>query len=119
MKTRVAARHFELTPEIRDHAEESFASLEKYFDQIISCELTLDVEKHRKLAELQVKVHGQVLTATEQSDDMYVTIEGAFDKARTQLKKYKGKLKNKNPKRVAAIESVVTKPETDADAVDY
>jgi hypothetical protein len=35
------------------------------------------------------------------------------------LKKYKGKLRDKDPKRIASIASKATKPETDPDAVDF
>ena len=46
MNTKVTARHFELTPEIKSLAEENFDGLQRYFDHIISCHLILDVEKH-------------------------------------------------------------------------
>ena len=91
MNTKISARHFELTEEIKELAEENFESLQRYFDHIIACDLVLDIEKHRKLAELRVKVYNQTLTSTEESDKMHVSIESVFDKARGQLKKYKGK----------------------------
>lgn len=119
MNTNVTARHFELTAEIKSLADENFTSLEKYFDRIISCDLILDVEKHRKMAEVQTKVYGQTLRATSESSDMYVSIEAAFDKASAQLKKYKGKLKHKDPKEIKATANDATRPETDVDAVDY
>ncbi|MDD4051931.1 MAG: ribosome-associated translation inhibitor RaiA [candidate division Zixibacteria bacterium] len=119
MKTRISARHFDLTPELKDLAEENFASLERYYNNIISVHLILDVEKHRKMAETQIKVYGQTISSTEESGDMYASIEAVFDKAREQLKKYKGKLRDKDPKRIASIASKATKPETDPDAVDF
>lgn len=119
MNTTVTARHFELTPEIKNLAEQNFDSLNRYFDHIISCHLILDVEKHRKLAELQIKVFGQTLRSTGETDDMFVSIESAFDKARGQLKKYKGKLKQKNPREISTAQADAAKPETDVDSVDY
>jgi putative sigma-54 modulation protein len=119
MNTKVTARHFELTPEIKNLAEDNFDALLKYFDHIISCHLILDVEKHRKLAELQIKVFGQTLRATGETDDMYVSIESAFDKARSQLKKYKGKLKQRNPKEINTAQADASRPDTDVDSVDF
>jgi len=119
MNTKVTARHFELTPEIKNLAEENFEGLLRYFDHIISCHLILDVEKHRKLAELQIKVFGQTIRAKDETDDMYVSIESAFDKAHRQLKKYKGKLKQKNPKQINVAQAEAAKPDTDVDSVDY
>jgi len=119
MNTKLTARHFELTPELKNRAEENFDSLQKFHDQIISCHLILDVEKHRKMAEMQIKVHGQVLTSTEESDDMHVSIEAVFDKARQQLKKYKEKLKLKDSRKIAIVQSEAAKPHTDVDSIDY
>lgn len=119
MNTKVTARHFELTSEIKSLAEENFDGLLRYFDHIISCHLILDVEKHRKLAELQVKVFGQTLRSTGETDDMYVSIESAFDKARTQLKKYKGKLKQRNPREINTAQAEAARPDTDVDSVEY
>ena len=50
---------------------------------------------------------------------MYVSIETAFDKARGQLKKYKGKLKEKRPKEINIAQADATKPKTDDESVDY
>lgn len=119
MITKITARHFELTPEIKSLAEENFESLEKYFDNIINTQLILDVEKHRKKAELKMSVYGQTLTSTEVSDDMYVSIESVFDKARAQLIKYKGKLKNKNIREIDAVQDEAAKPKTDVEGVDF
>jgi putative sigma-54 modulation protein len=119
MNTKVTARRFDLTPEIKNLAQENFDSLLRYFDNIISCHLILDVEKHRKLAEIQVKVFGQTLRSTGETDDMYVSIESAFDKARGQLKKYKGKLKEKKPRAINLAEADATRPKTDEEALDY
>ena len=119
MKTRISARHFELTPELKDLAEENFASLERYYNNIVSVHLILDVEKHRKMAETQIKVYGQTISSTEESGDMYASIEAVFDKAREQLKKYKGKLKQKNPREITTAQADAAKPKTDVDSVDF
>jgi len=119
MQTNITARNFELTPEIKDLAEENFESLLRYYDHIISCQLILKVEKHRKLAEIKTKVYGQTLQSTEESDNMNVSIEAAFDKARGQLKKYKGKLKHKDIQKINTVQSELVKPDTDVDSVDF
>ena len=46
MKKKVTARHFDMTPEIKERAEEQIESLTKYFDNIISAEFILDAEVH-------------------------------------------------------------------------
>lgn len=103
METRITARHFELTPELKEFAEKQINRLSRYFDHIIDCHLTLDSVKSRMTAELRVKVHGTVLNSKENSFDMRASMEKVLDKMESQLKKYKAKLKDKQPKATKAI----------------
>jgi putative sigma-54 modulation protein len=118
MLKRISARHFDLTPELKITAEAEMESLTKYFENIISAELILDVERHRRLAELNVKVYSSTLTGTGESDDIYNSISIAVDKVKVQLKKYKGKLKDKKPEAIMEAKNLTTRPSTDVDAVD-
>ena len=64
MQKMVTARHFDLTPEIRAKAEDEMEGLTRFFDNIISAEFILDMERHRRIAELRVKVYKDVIAAT-------------------------------------------------------
>ncbi|MEW5795177.1 MAG: ribosome-associated translation inhibitor RaiA [Candidatus Zixiibacteriota bacterium] len=118
MLKKVTARHFDLTPEIRARAEEEMEGLTRFFDRIISAEYVLDAERHRRSAELRVKVHAHMLSAKAETDDIKTAITGASDKIKAQLKKFKGKLKEKDPTEITELTSSITRPETDVDAVD-
>lgn len=118
MQKNITARHFDLTPELRTKAEAEMDGLTRYFDHIISADLTLDKERHRRMAELKVKVYKDVLTGTAETDDMYNSIANAVDKVKGQLKKYKGKLKDKDPERIADITETTTKPLTNDEELD-
>jgi putative sigma-54 modulation protein len=76
------------------------------------------VEKYRQTAEIKVKVYKETIAGRADSDDMYASIEMALDKIKRQLKKYKGKLKDKRPEEISDAVEKITKPETDVDAVD-
>jgi putative sigma-54 modulation protein len=95
MKIRITARHFDLTPELKDFATKEINGLDRFFDQIIDTHLILEAEGYRKRAELNLKVYGTVLTSQHSSDDFRTSIEGALDKMKRQLKKYKSKLKGR------------------------
>jgi putative sigma-54 modulation protein len=95
MEIRTTARHFELTENLRKFAEDEIKRLEKYYDHIIDCQLTMSVEKSRQIAELTLKVYGTQLTAKAKAYDMYVAIEQVITKMETQIKKYKSKLRDK------------------------
>ena len=118
MQKRVTARHFDLTPEIREKAEEEMDGLTRYFDNIISAEFILDMERHRRIAEIRLKVYKDVLAATGETDDIYTAMDMAADKAKGQLKKYKEKLKLKNPQLIDKMQQEVSKPSTNPDDLD-
>jgi len=112
MKIRTTARHFELTDNLRQFAENEIKRLEKYFDHIIDTHLTMSVEKSRQTAELSVKVYGTTLISKAKAFDMYVSVEQVITKMETQIKKYKAKLKDKKAaKKVPAKKRAVTEPE--------
>ena len=95
MKVRTTARHFELTQELKDFANKEINGLDRFFDHIIDAHLVLEEEGYRKKAELNLKVYGTMLISQHSSDDFRASIEGALDKMKRQLKKYKSKLKER------------------------
>ncbi len=93
MEFRITGRHLDLTTEIKDYAESAVSTLTRYFDKIIDSHLVLEIEKHRKRAELTLGVYGQQLISRAETDDLYISIDEAVDKMQRQLKKYNEKFK--------------------------
>ena len=118
MKKMITARHFDLTPEIREKSETEMETLTRFFDNIVSAEFILDIERHRRIAELRVKVYRELMTGTGETDDIYTAIDVAVEKVKKQLKKYKGKLKDKDPARIDRLQEEVTRPAANPDEVD-
>ena len=118
MQKKVTARHFDLTPEIKARAEEEMEGLTRFFDRIVSAEFVLDAERHRRTAELRIKVHAHTLSASAETDDIITAITTAADKVKAQLKKFKGKLKEKDPSEIAELTNTRTRPDTDVEGVD-
>lgn len=118
MLKKISARHFDLTDEMKSTAESEMEGLTRYFENIISAEMVLDTERHRRMAELKVRVYNNTITGTGETDDMYTAIAQAVDKVKGQLKKYKGKLKQKNPEQITETIDSLTKPTTDVDEID-
>ena len=114
----ITARHFDLSNEMKTKAEAEIEGLRKFFDNIISADLVLDSEKHRKKAELKIKVYNQTLTATADTDDIYNSIDAVVVKIKGQLKKYKGKLRDKHPDEIANTVRKLTKPLTDDEEIE-
>jgi len=118
MNIEITARHFDLTPELKAYIEKEVNGLTRYFENIISSEVILDVEKYRQTAEIKVKVYRDNITGKANTDDMYQSIEQAIGKVKKQLKKYKGKLKDRRPEQIAEKKEETTRPDTDVDGVD-
>ena len=118
MQKKISARHFDLTEDLREKAEAEMDGLTKYYEHIISADLVLDTERHRRLAELKITVYNQTIAASGESDDMVNSIATAVDKVRTQLLKYKGKQKDKRPDEITEAKDAVTRPSTNDEDLD-
>ncbi|RKX29297.1 MAG: ribosome-associated translation inhibitor RaiA [Candidatus Zixiibacteriota bacterium] len=118
MQKKITARHFDISPEMKTKAEEEMDRLTRYFENIVSAELVLDTERHRRIAELKVNVYNNTISGSGETDDMYSSIAVAVDKAIGQLKKHKGKLKNRRPEEIVETKEELTRPSTDPDELD-
>ncbi len=114
----ITARHFDLSNDMKKKAEADIDGLKKFYDNIISADLILDSEKHRKKAELKVRVYNQTLAATADTDDIYSSIDAVVEKIKGQLKKYKGKLKDKRAEEITSTVQKLTKPSTDDEEIE-
>lgn len=120
MRVSITARHFELTNELKSYVREEIDKLTRFFDSIISATVVLEVEGYRHSAEISVRVYGTTLTGRGVSDQVKSAVEQAIDKLKTQLKKYKGKLKDKRQKTVSERKTAKPKLTTEEDiSLDY
>lgn len=126
-KMTVRSHQMSVTPALKSYAEKKLEKLDKYFDHIqaISIELsetqTASLET-RHVVSAVVKVSGAILRASQESQDMYASIDGLFEKTATQLKKYKDKLRShkrtNNPRTVADIAQELDKEEKKSKKVE-
>lgn len=89
MNINVTCRHMDMTEALREHAlsrvEESFSE----FPRVTDVQVILDVQKKiHHVAEIVVHAANHIhVEATEETTDMYASIDGAVDKAHRQLRK--------------------------------
>ncbi|MBK7256405.1 MAG: ribosome-associated translation inhibitor RaiA [Ignavibacteriae bacterium] len=106
MNITFTARHFRPHPDIKEHALDTVKKLGKFFDGIVAANVILSYERavnSVKEAEINLHVHGGVLTAKVKTDDYHKSIDKAAEKLTLQLEKYKTKLRAKDKVKVRSI----------------
>ena len=94
MNVQFTARHFKAHDGLKDYAMQQVSTLKKYYDGIVTGNVTLRFEKSKdsvKIAEINLAVYGTQLVAIERSENFYKSIDNAVEKLERQLLKYKGK----------------------------
>ncbi|MFQ3170434.1 MAG: putative sigma-54 modulation protein [Oleispira sp.] len=96
MQINVSGHHIDLTPALKEYAEEKIKRLEHHFDNITHSDITLTVEKLVQKAECKIHVSGSDLHASAEDGNMYTAIDSLSDKLDRQLLKHKEKLVARN-----------------------
>ncbi len=102
MQYSVTFRHMEASDHLKEYGRDKLIRLEKYLDAVLDAEVVMTVEKFRHKAEVQLAGDYLNLTANEQSEDMYATVDLVLDKLEAQIKKHAEKLKEKRRGTAAA-----------------
>lgn len=107
MKFEYTGRHLEVTPTLRAHVEEHFEKLNHLFEgSDRNTQVIIEVDKGKHRAEIIVKWHNEVLTATTTAADMYKSLSQSIDKIEKQALKLKSKIIDKHHKatKITAVE---------------
>ncbi|MCC6962271.1 MAG: ribosome-associated translation inhibitor RaiA [candidate division Zixibacteria bacterium] len=118
MKIKVTGRRYEVEERTKDRAISEIEKLNKFFDNIVSASLVLSQDGFRCEGELTMTVSKSKLVSKASTEDMFATIEMVTDKMAAQLKKHKGKMKERDQKGLSERKAKV-KLTTKVDEVDY
>lgn len=92
----ISSRHMDVTPSLKEHAEQKANKLSKYYDLIQEIEVIFDAGKDRTSVEMIVKAeHRDVFIANHEEGDAYACIDGCFHKLERQLTEHKKKFRNR------------------------
>lgn len=100
MDVKIAVRHADITPAMRDHAEDRADRIGAHFEFLTDMHVTLNFNSKR--SEVEIIAHsrkGEQVVATAQGDDMLFTVDAAADKMMHQLRGFKEKIKAHRPRR--------------------
>jgi putative sigma-54 modulation protein len=116
IKLEVVGRHMNITPALREFAEEKLQKIEKLLGDL-DVHVVLGIEKHRHVAEIKIKSRTALLSGMQETGDLYASIGEVVDKLERQALKHKEKLHDhkhrKSPRdpEVAAVIAENASPE--------
>jgi len=94
VKVRIVERYDSESDAVKEYVLKKVDGLSRYFDQIVSIDATLEVERGRHKVELLGHlVNRKIVKAEAATGDMYASIDQAVDKLQRQLVKYKEQLR--------------------------
>ena len=103
MQISITGHHVEVTPALRQYAEEKVAKVRRYLNTTINANVILKVEKHTHIAEVTIHANNVDLHGMESTDNLYAAIDSVMDKIDRQAKKHKGKIQAKRKEGKPAV----------------
>ncbi|MCB9195595.1 MAG: ribosome-associated translation inhibitor RaiA [Flavobacteriales bacterium] len=95
-KINIEAVHFAVDAKLTELIESKLEKLSLFYDQILTNEVILKVDKkeshNNKIVEIKLHVPGKELFAKKQADSFEVATDEAVEALRRQIKKHKEKL---------------------------
>jgi putative sigma-54 modulation protein len=92
----VASRHMEVTPPLKEYAEQKANKLTRYYDRIQGIEVVIDNAKDQSTVEIIVTAdHNDRFIAHHNDGTAYACVDACVDKLERQLSDHKKKHRNR------------------------
>lgn len=96
MNITINARHMDATDALKEYAEQKVAKLPKYFDNIHTIEVILDVDGGQPAVEIIAQATKKLtFVAHAREEDMYAGIDHCVDKVSEQIRRHKDKVRDR------------------------
>ncbi|MEM9072581.1 MAG: ribosome-associated translation inhibitor RaiA [Myxococcota bacterium] len=89
MRISFSFRHVDSSDGIKSYASEKIARLQKYLRAPLTAEVTISKERHLHIVAMSVTADGHRYAGTEESEDMYASIDLCLDKIDRQVRDLK------------------------------
>jgi putative sigma-54 modulation protein len=100
MDISITGRNMDLDPGLKKYIYKRLGKVEKLYKRIYNCEVVLDVEKERHIAEVILSLKRNRIVAKESSSDIYASIDKAVEIIKKQLRRMNGKIATKRKRSV-------------------
>lgn len=93
LRVTVSGTNVQVTPALREHAEGNADKLQRHFkNDDVRVEVVLSTKRNTHRTEVTVKVGSLFVRGEGRTEDMYVSIDNAFDRIERQVRKYKTRI---------------------------
>ena len=101
----VTGRHLAITATLNDYAQKKIEGLHLDYPRIIEAHVILEVDKYRHRAEVVLVCCNHItIEASEESPDLYASLDQVIDKVARQMRKFKTRLlRSHRPRRQESI----------------
>lgn len=105
MNFKLTGRNLEITPAMETLLDKKLAKLDRFFPADVEASVFLRAGKDRSRIEITVPVKGSTIRCEQEGADLYALMDDAVDAMERQLKKYRGKLRDRYQSAVVAAET--------------
>ena len=103
MKLTVTGRNVDITDAIKNHLDSKIKKIFQGMGESTDVHVSFHVEKHRHMAQVTVKTKGFTAHASEETDDLYITMDSVLEKIEKQLKKHKDRAQDQKIKKGSVL----------------
>lgn len=86
MNIAITFRQLEASEAVKDYATEKVAKLQKFLRKPLTAQVTLSMDKLHHVADVHVHAGSEHFHGSEQSEDMYASIDKVIDKLDRQIR---------------------------------
>lgn len=92
----VKSRHMDATEPLKQYVEAKAAKLPRFYDSLMSIEVTLDMEAEKPTVEIVAQGKKRTtFVARAKDDDMYACVDQCLDKLVQQLRRHKDRVRDR------------------------
>lgn len=114
MRVDFTGRGVDITDRVRSFTQGKLERLRKHLDEINDVHVVLSVEKYRHKAEIKFQSLRKSFHGTEETSEMFQSIDRVIDKLEAQARKYKEKITSRKRNATESIRvNVISSEETD------
>lgn len=100
----VTGRNVLVTEAMQQYAIDKISKIDRFSNRVVDVNVVMDIQKLEHRVDLIVKVDQIVIRCSASSDNMYASIDKVVDRLKSQLSRYKRRIREHQIKGITSIE---------------